>query len=351
MKLKKKAIIASLITLIPSLIGLLTLYLYDDSITESLGNEMWKSPALVAAILPLFLFLLNIICTIVTIKDNKQNQNPKVLNMVLWICPFISIFSSISIWAVIMGKDLDFFVLMPIILGIVFILIGNYLPKCTPNRTIGIKIKWTLANEENWVATHRFGGKAWVICGVLFALSALLKSSAVIISILVLVLIFSMLPVLYSFLYYKKQVKEGTWIENTKLNISKKVTIPAIISVTIILALCAVLMFTGEIKIYKSNESIEIEADYWSDLKIEFEEIENVEYRNEIDGQRISGFASHRLLIGYFKNKEFGTHTRYTYTSCDGCIVVTTESGKIIFNLKTEEETIKFFDEIKEIIG
>ena len=36
----------------------------------------------------------------------------------------------------------------------------------------------------------------------------------------------------------------------------------------------------------------------------EFEEIENVEYRKEIDGQRISGIASHRLLVGYFKNKD-----------------------------------------------
>ena len=53
MKLKKKAIIASLITLIPSLIGLLALYLYDDSITEELqravekkgeeGKEWWKT--------------------------------------------------------------------------------------------------------------------------------------------------------------------------------------------------------------------------------------------------------------------------------------------------------------------
>ncbi|MBE6649580.1 MAG: hypothetical protein E7614_08720 [Ruminococcaceae bacterium] len=347
MKLKKKAIIASLITLIPSLIGLLALYLYDDSITESLGNEMWKSPALLAVCLPIVIFILNIICTIFTFKDNKNAQNPKVLNMVLWICPFISIFSSISLWALIMGKDFDFYTLMPIILGLSFILLGNYLPKCTRNRTIGIKIKWTLANEENWTATHRFGGKAWVICGVLFALSALLKSSAVIISILVLVLIFSMLPVLYSFLYYKKQVKEGTWIEKEDLKLSKKASVAVAIIVSIILIFCAVITFTGEIKI-SCEDSLVIEADYWSDIEIKYDDIENIEYRENVPGERISGFGSHRLLLGYFKNDEFKTYTRYTYAKCDSCIVITTKGEKIVINLKTEEETKNLFQALSE---
>mgnify|MGYP000573868704 FL=1 len=46
-------------------------------------------------------------------------------------------------------------------MGLLFVIVGNYLPKVKPNRTIGIRVVWTLQDEENWNATHRFSGKIW----------------------------------------------------------------------------------------------------------------------------------------------------------------------------------------------
>ena len=57
------------------------------------------------------------------------------------------------------GKEFDLAFFMPAMLGVMFIFIGNYLPKVKQNRTLGIKISWALNNEENWNKTHRFGGK------------------------------------------------------------------------------------------------------------------------------------------------------------------------------------------------
>lgn len=45
-----------------------------------------------------------------------------------------------------------------VLLGIVLIVVGNYLPKCRQNYMIGIKLPWTLDNEENWDYTHRMAG-------------------------------------------------------------------------------------------------------------------------------------------------------------------------------------------------
>ena len=56
-----------------------------------------------------------------------------------------------------------------------FIIIGNYLPKARQNYTIGIKIPWTLANEENWNRTHRLAGYLWMICGILMILISLTR--------------------------------------------------------------------------------------------------------------------------------------------------------------------------------
>ncbi|MGH0600659.1 SdpI family protein [Bacillus mycoides] len=58
-----------------------------------------------------------------------------------------------------------------IIVGLLFIVIGNYLPQCKPNYFVGIKTPWTLSNEEVWRKTHRFSGKVFVVLGVIMMLS------------------------------------------------------------------------------------------------------------------------------------------------------------------------------------
>lgn len=47
--------------------------------------------------------------------------------------------------------------------SLLFIVIGNYLPKIKQNNTIGIRIVWTLQDEENLNATHSFSGRIWGI--------------------------------------------------------------------------------------------------------------------------------------------------------------------------------------------
>ncbi len=58
-----------------------------------------------------------------------------------------------------------------ILVGLLFIVIGNYLPQCKPNYFVGIKTPWTLSNEEVWRKTHRFSGKVFVVLGVIMILS------------------------------------------------------------------------------------------------------------------------------------------------------------------------------------
>ena len=57
--------------------------------------------------------------------------------------------------------------------SLLFIVIGNYLPKIKQNNTIGIRIVWTLQDEENWNATHSFSGRIWRASGILCMLCTL----------------------------------------------------------------------------------------------------------------------------------------------------------------------------------
>lgn len=52
-----------------------------------------------------------------------------------------------------------------LVVGMGFILLGNYMPKIKRNYTFGCKTPWALHDEWNWRLTHRFCGTAFVISG------------------------------------------------------------------------------------------------------------------------------------------------------------------------------------------
>ncbi len=59
-------------------------------------------------------------------------------------------------------------------LGVMFLMIGNALPKSRPGFLVGIRTPWTLTDTDNWIATHRLGGKLMMGAGVVMILAALL---------------------------------------------------------------------------------------------------------------------------------------------------------------------------------
>lgn len=81
-------------------------------------------------------------------------------------------------WVVIfysLGNHINITMWIKLCIGLLFVIIGNFLPVIKPNYTLGIRTPWTLANERVWEKTHRFGGYAFVITGLLWLLMAFLN--------------------------------------------------------------------------------------------------------------------------------------------------------------------------------
>lgn len=77
-----------------------------------------------------------------------------------------------------------------ILSGAAMVIIGNFMPKCKLNSTIGLRTEWSMANEEVWSRCQRFGGVLMVICGISMAvLSAVIKSTAAVIAVNLIILI------------------------------------------------------------------------------------------------------------------------------------------------------------------
>ena len=127
------------------------------------------------------------------------------MQLVLWICPAVSLFAGLSIYLSALGFAINVSRLGMVFVGLIFIVLGNYLPKCRHNYTVGIRLPWTLDNEDNWNHTHRFAGYVWIIAGVVTLLSVFLSHAAVVW--VAAIFVASLSPLVYSFVYAKRHGK------------------------------------------------------------------------------------------------------------------------------------------------
>ena len=94
---------------------------------------------------------------------------------------------------------------------IMFSLLGNVLGKVRRNLYIGVRTPWTLANERVWNETHRLAGRTFVGAAILGLVAVLLPVPlpAVIITVVVSIIGGSLVPVVYSFILYKRLERLG----------------------------------------------------------------------------------------------------------------------------------------------
>ena len=130
------------------------------------------------------------------------------MNLIYWICPVVSWICGVGTYGYELGLDqkkmLGFIYLL---VGVVFIVLGNYLPKVKQNYYLGIKLPWTYKSEENWNKTHRMAGKLWVAGGIIFLLNFFVKIKWLE---LIIMLLMILVPTIYSYLYSKKEQKRNS---------------------------------------------------------------------------------------------------------------------------------------------
>ena len=205
---KKTIIITSILILLPIIIGVALWDKLPNEVATHFGvngePDGWSNKFFAIIGLPVFLVFLHLLCFAVTVADPKKNRiGYKIFKLILWICPAISWFGALSIYGHELGWGLNVEMMAYLLLGIVFVLVGNYLPKCRQNYTVGIKIPWTLHDEENWNRTHRLAGRLWMLGGFLFMISAFVGDGGMVPT-LIITLVMVLVPVIYSFVYYVK---------------------------------------------------------------------------------------------------------------------------------------------------
>lgn len=207
-KYKWTMILTGIVTLSPILFGIFFWNQLPGEIPihfSGAGNipDGWSSRPVAVFGLPMFLFVMEWLCLLVTAADpKKKNISDKMIKVVLWIIPVISIEVAVCIYGTALGRRIDVGMQTNVLIGILFIVLGNYMHKVKQNYSIGVKIPWTLNNADNWNRTHRFGAWVFIIAGVAMCINGYFKST---IALGIIIAVTVTVPVLYSYILYRKE--------------------------------------------------------------------------------------------------------------------------------------------------
>ncbi len=168
----------------------------DGCLPKLIGIGLWPVSLLIFS-------LLIPVLPAISPKGFRFEQSAGVLNLVLIGVMIIEFVASVLVIRGSLGKAAPPVDSTNLMLGALFVVIGNFIGKIRKNFFIGVRTPWTLASDEVWLRTHRFSGWFWVIGGIALAALAFVDTdtttaTTVILSILVIV------PVAYSFILYKR---------------------------------------------------------------------------------------------------------------------------------------------------
>ncbi|MBD5135675.1 MAG: DUF1648 domain-containing protein [Lachnospiraceae bacterium] len=207
---KLKILITSFITLVPMFVGCILWNKLPDTIATHFDSDNvpngWSSKPVAVFVIPIVMVALHLICLAVTSADPKyKNIGKKPLGIVFWIVPGVSLLGCGAIYTNALDIKIDSLFIAQIFIGVLIMVLGNILPKVKQNYSFGIKLPWTLNDEDNWNRTNRLAGWCMVIAGIIIIVTSFCKIVWILIPI---VIITVGIPTVYSYLLFHKKAKE-----------------------------------------------------------------------------------------------------------------------------------------------
>lgn len=204
-------IITSVIILLQTVVGVALWDRLPDPIARHFNfngePDGWTSKAFTVFGMPLVLLALHWICLLASCSNYGQMRNyyGKVKYLLLFIIPAISLLVMVLCYGYALGVPFDIGRIVLVFVGVIFAVMGNYMPKVRRNYTTGIKLPWTLTDDENWNKTHRMAAPVWVLCGLLLIVLGLIGYTTWFAFVVICIMVF--LPTAYSFALHIKKTR------------------------------------------------------------------------------------------------------------------------------------------------
>ena len=276
-----------------------------------------------------------VIAIAVTFYDNRnRQQSDKVIRMVTWIVPGMTLlYNGIARW-IDMGvtKENLLMAILYVGMGLLFVIVGNYLPKVKPNRT---------------------SGKIWVAAGLLSMSCGLFSDSmAALFLFIVAITAAAFGSILYSYLYYRKKLRTG---KGLAVHYNHKVVAVYVFIMVACVLFTVWTLYTGKIEICYGENEFTVQAEGWQDYTVKYDAIESIAYEENMfrdtNTIRTNGFGNLKYSMGHFRDEIHADYIRYTHNDCDTYVVMEVEGSTVILNGADDAKTREIYNNIKDRMG
>jgi len=163
---------------------------------------------IIPIILPLLIYIIFIVVPKIDPKNKLNKMGNKLQTIKVLLTTFMSILALFIIHSV-KNQSLANSNYIILLIGVLYIILGNYFKAIKANYFIGIRTPWTLENETVWKETHKLSGKLWFIGGIIIALTSLiLDKQTNFTTFLIITGIITIIPIVYSYLKFQNLKKQ-----------------------------------------------------------------------------------------------------------------------------------------------
>ncbi|MDB8850524.1 SdpI family protein [Peptostreptococcus anaerobius] len=189
MKNKKEIALSTLLIWLPTMFYMYnTNFVFDNALSKEL------------VLMPFVIMIFMVFCAVVAKELRKLNTIPNIISSL--ICISIALLFSLSQFKLVVNYgDTKEFLLKSgnIIVGVIVIIIGNYLPKMQFSRFVGLKFWWLKNRKDIWKRSHLLAGYLWILSGIIMIMS---KNADDMIHIVFYFLLLYIIPLIFALVLY-----------------------------------------------------------------------------------------------------------------------------------------------------
>lgn len=104
-----------------------------------------------------------------------------------------------------LGWPVNITMVVLVAVGVLFVLIGNMMPRARSNFIFGIRTPWTLSNDSVWTRSHRLGGYLMVAAGLLTIASAFVPQPLGFVITFSSLALAAIVPIVYSYIIWSRE--------------------------------------------------------------------------------------------------------------------------------------------------
>ncbi len=160
---------------------------------------------MIPIMLPLLIYVLLLVVPYIDPKKQIQKMGNKYYSLKLILTLITSVLALFILYST-KGGSLGNPNFIFVIVGVMYLILGNYFKTIKANYFIGIRTPWTLESEYIWKETHKLGGKVWFIGGIVAIISSLTLPMETNFKVfMAITVIIALIPIIYSYMLFKKQ--------------------------------------------------------------------------------------------------------------------------------------------------